>query len=80
MATPYVDIPNMNAYFYLVIIFKLICQRCINSYIFVKNHLLAVKGEYVTVFTNLVDISHKGQNNHPERYVPNFYNNTTTFH
>ena len=22
------------------------------------------------VFTNIVDISHKGQNNHPERYVP----------
>ena len=73
MATPYVDIPNMNAYFYLVIILKLICQRCINSYIFVKNHLLAVKGEYATckaVLTNLVDISHKGQNNHPGRYVP----------
>ena len=48
MATPYVDIPNMNAYFYLVIILKLICQRCINSYIFVKNHLLTVKGEYAT--------------------------------
>ena len=59
--------------FNLVIIFKLICQRCINSYIFVKNHLLAVKGEYATckaVLTNLVDISHKGQNNHPGRYVP----------
>ena len=42
-------------------------------YIFVKNHLLAVKGEYATckaVLTNLVDISHKGQNNHPGRYVP----------
>ena len=73
MATPYVDIPNMNAYFLPGNIFKLICQRCINSYIFVKNHLLAVKGEYATckaVLTNLVDISDKGQNNHPGRYVP----------
>ena len=72
MATPYVDIPNMKClpgnHFkaYMSTMYQFI-------YIFVKNHLLAVKGEYATckaVLTNLVDISHKGQNNHPGRYVP----------
>ena len=60
--------------FYLVIILSLyVNDVSIHIYIFVKNHLLAVKGEYATckaILSNLVDISHKGQNNHPGRYVP----------
>ena len=51
VVTPSVDIPNKKGNiwkhtFYLVIVLKLICQRCINSSVSGNNHVLTVKGEY----------------------------------